>query len=325
MKIILWTSSIVWVALSFILPPGSYPADSLPSPSQTQGTTAIVFFHSNSSHPEKGPNVTASPPEPALQEPLDTLASSPPSAASETIVLWEAPKPSGSADPEPSQSKLSKLEEPSDTDVEEGTASESVPDPLEPVNRAFFQFNDKLYFWALKPVATVYKDILPQEHRVAVSNFFSNLTTPVRFANCLLQAKFKGAGNEAVRFLVNSTLGFFGLFDQGKDKLQIDKQDRDLGQTLGIWGFPALLYIDWPILGPSNVRDTFGYVGDLFLDPRTYLLDITSSIIVRSDEMVNETSLHIGEYEDFKKAALDPYVALRDAYNQHRQNKIKEK
>jgi phospholipid-binding lipoprotein MlaA len=205
----------------------------------------------------------------------------------------------------------------------EGTI-EPIADPLEPMNRAFFHFNDKLYFWVLKPVATGYKTVVPEDARVGVRNFFSNLTTPIRVGNCLLQANFKCAGTETLRFLLNTGLGMGGFLDPGKDA-HLEKQDKDFGQTLGIWGIGAGIYFDWPIFGPSSVRDTVGFIGDLFLDPRTYLLSDPIFYVVRPYELVNDTSLRTGEYEDFKEAALDPYIALKDAYTQYRQKKIRER
>ena len=204
----------------------------------------------------------------------------------------------------------------------------TIADPLEPVNRAFFRFNDKLYFWVLKPVATGYKAVIPEDGRIGVRNFFSNVTTPVRLVNCLLQAKFKGAGNETVRFALNTTLGIAGFFDPAKKTFKIEKQDRDFGQTLGIWGMGPAFYIDWPILGPSNVRDTVGYVGDLFFDPRTYLAYyfVIAEIVNTGTwalDKINEASLTLGEYESLKKAVLDPYIAVREAYVQYRQHKIR--
>jgi phospholipid-binding lipoprotein MlaA len=201
----------------------------------------------------------------------------------------------------------------------------TIADPLEPVNRAFFHFNDKLYFWVLRPVAIGYKAIVPVDGRIGVQNFFSNLTTPIRLVNCLLQAKFKGAGNETLRFLLNTTFGIAGFLDPAKKKLKIEKQEADFGQTLGIWGIGPAFYINWPILGPSNLRDTVGYIGDIFLDPRTYMFVRPVFYVVRPFELVNETSLRIGEYEDFKQAAIDPYIALKDAYYQSRQNKIRKR
>jgi phospholipid-binding lipoprotein MlaA len=185
-----------------------------------------------------------------------------------------------------------------------------------------FYFNDKLYFWVLKPVAQGYNKVVPEPPRVGVRNFFSNLSTPVRLVNCLLQAKFKGAGNEVARFLLNSIFGIGGFLDLAKRDFNVEKEDRDFGQTLGVWGLGPAFYIDWPILGPSNVRDTLGYVGDLFFDPRTYLLNRPIFYVVRPVELINDTSLRIGDYESLKEAAIDSYVALRDAYAQYRQKMV---
>ena len=218
---------------------------------------------------------------------------------------------SSSSPPEPGET----------TDEYEG----GIPDPFEPLNRAAFQFNDKLYFWILKPVATVYKAAVPQGLRVWLKNFFYNLEAPVRVANCLLQGKLKGAGNETARFFLNTTLGFFGCVDQAKDKFRIATQDEDLGQTLGVWGMKPAFYLQVPILGPFSFRDGLGFVGDLFLDPRTYIFaDNPVMYVVRPLEIVNDASLTLGDYEELKNAAIDPYVAVRDGYYQYRENKIKQ-
>ena len=201
---------------------------------------------------------------------------------------------------------------------------DTLADPLEPVNRIFFHVNDKLYFWALKPIASGYKAVVPEDLRLGVKNFFSNLTTPIRLINCLLQANFKGAGNETIRLLLNSTLGLAGFLDPAKTELKIEKRDEDFGQTLGFWGIGPAFYIEWPILGASSLRDTFGYAGDLLLDPKTYIIQsVPVGLAIRTYDQVNETSLRIGEYEDFKKSTLDPYIAKREAYYQNRKHKIK--
>ena len=200
-----------------------------------------------------------------------------------------------------------------------------IPDPIEPLNRVFFHFNDKLYFWVFKPVATGYKRVVPEPARLTVRNFFSNLTMPIRAVNCLLQGKFGGFGNELLRFLVNSTVGFLGFQDPAKTALGIAKQDEDFGQTLGFYGLGPGFYINWPLIGPSSLRSTFGIAGDIYLDPMAYIsFDFTEYVFIRAGDRVNETSLALGEYESLKKASLDPYVALRDAYYQYRQNKIKD-
>jgi phospholipid-binding lipoprotein MlaA len=135
--------------------------------------------------------------------------------------------------------------------------------------------------------------------------------------NNLLQGKPKAAGKETARFVVNSTLGIAG-FGDAADRLNLRPQPADLDQTLGVYGLRPGFYLDWPILGPSSLRGSAGMAGDTALTPWTYL-DWEISIPVRSYEVLNTTSLHPGEYEDFKKAALDPYVALRSAYYDSRE------
>lgn len=202
-----------------------------------------------------------------------------------------------------------------------GAQAIAVSDPLESVNRAFFTFNDKLYFWVLKPVAKGYSKILPQPLRIGVKNIYSNIRTPVRLVNCALQGEFTGAWTELERFVINTTVGVVGYGDPARDWWTIEQHDADLGQTLGRYGCGTSIYFVWPLLGPSNVRDTAGYTGDLFLSPLTYVLpEFYWTVAVKAHETVNTTSLREGEYEDFKNASIDPYVAMRDAYAQYRKN-----
>jgi phospholipid-binding lipoprotein MlaA len=199
----------------------------------------------------------------------------------------------------------------------------TIPDPLEPFNRAMFQFNDQLYFWVLKPVGQGYSKVVPEAARISVRNFFSNLTFPIRFINCLLQANFNGAAIELSRFTVNTLLGIGGLFDPASSQeMQLVKQDADFGQTLGVYGVGQGVFLTWPFFGPSTLRDTVGLAGDWGLDPVTYLIPWYVPYGVKSYGRVNEVSLRIGDYEALKEAAIDPYVALRDAYLQYRQKKV---
>lgn len=213
-----------------------------------------------------------------------------------------------------------------------------IRDPLMPVNRGFFWFNDKLYFWVLKPVAKGYRKVVPEFARISVRNFFSNIETPGRLINCLLQAKPKGAGIEFARFVVNTTAGVAGFRDPARNWLDLRKQREDFGQTLGVYGLGPVFYIDWPILGPSSVRGTVGYAGDFFLDPINwvlaavpfdpgfkvfgYLTALAVNSGVKAYDRINDTSLSIGQYEELIQAALDPYIAVRNAYIQHRQYMI---
>lgn len=207
-------------------------------------------------------------------------------------------------------------------DLEEDEMDEKIPDPLESINRVVFKFNDRLYFWVLKPVAKGYSTIVPEELRVLVRNFFNNVATPVRLVNNLLQFKVKSASNELVRFGINSTIGMLGLYDIAKSEMGIKMQDEDFGQTLGVWGAGPVIYINWPIIGPSNLRDSFGFVGDYFLDPVNYVNPMIDRYAIKLSDTVNRTSLRIGDYEEIKKDAIDPYAAIRDIYFQYRESKI---
>jgi phospholipid-binding lipoprotein MlaA len=201
---------------------------------------------------------------------------------------------------------------------------DDIPDPLEPVNRFFFKFNDKLYFWVLRPVAKGYSAVIPSPARTGVRNFFGNLAFPIRFVNCILQGKIVRAGEELGLFVVNSTAGIAGILDYS-DKFNYRKQEEDFGQTLGVVGIKPGFYIYWPFLGPSSLRDTVGIAGDIFLDPFRYITIGTAEYIaVRGIDLINETSFSIGDYEALVDAALDPYIAMRNAYHQYRESKINE-
>jgi phospholipid-binding lipoprotein MlaA len=212
---------------------------------------------------------------------------------------------------------------PEEAEPEEAVEEVTIADPIEPWNRAMFQFNDKLYFWVLKPVARGYNVVVPEPVRISVRNFFRNVTMPIRFVSSLLQGKFKGAGTELARFGINTTIGLAGFFDVAKSKFDLNAQNEDLGQTLGFYGMGGLMYIVWPFLGPSNVRDTIGFAGDVFLDPVNYISPWEAVFGVHAYKQINKTSLEIGTYEDMKKSAIEPYIAMRDAYIQYRKGQIK--
>lgn len=213
-------------------------------------------------------------------------------------------------------------------DVNEEAEEEgpSIADPLAPFNRVMFHVNDKLYFWVLKPVAQAYSHIIPEDFRIVFSNAYDNLKSPARMLNNLLQLKLKAAGNELIRFIFNSIAGIGGLGDVAKDALGIKKQEADFGQTLGRYGIGHGFYIVLPLFGPSSLRDTVGLAGDRLMYPLTYISDVDLSLeasaVIFAHEKVNDTSFKIGDYESFKDAAVDPYVAMRDAFVQHRKKKI---
>ena len=217
----------------------------------------------------------------------------------------------------------------------EGAAAEGaqISDPIEPWNRAMYHFNDKLYFWALKPVAQGWGYIVPEDVRGLIGNFYQNIRAPIRIVNNLLQARPADAGREFARLLINSTVGVAGLRDCAKECFGITGRDADFGQTLGKYGLGFGIYLVWPFIGPSSARDSVGFAVDWGLSPTTYVVwpesakdDLINplSIILYAHNKINYTSFHIGDYEALKAAAIDPYVAMRDFYAQYRKKMIKD-
>jgi len=205
---------------------------------------------------------------------------------------------------------------------EEDETQSYASDPLKPFNDVMFHFNDKLYFWVLKPIGRGYRAIMPDAIRIGIQNFFVNLSTPIRFVNCLLQAKGDDAGNEFTRLVTNTTVGFLGFWDQAKAHQHLDKKEEDFGQTLGVWGVESGWYIILPFLGPSTLRDSAGRLGDMFLDPLYYLEPAELSLEIWAVDKTNDISFRIGDYETIKEAALDPYESIRDGYLQMRAKKV---
>ena len=199
-----------------------------------------------------------------------------------------------------------------------------IADPLAPWNIAMFHFNDKFYFWVLKPVARGYRAVMPGKVRGWVKNFFYNIRAPVRFVNCTLQGKWNAAGGELARFVVNTTVGILGFGNPAKDDPRLNPSEEDLGQTFGAYGAGNGFYIVWPFIGPSTLRDTLGLVGDRFLYPVAYVEPFEAAIAIDGYGILNETSFRIGDYEALKEAFLDPYAAIRDAYIQNRRKKVAE-
>ncbi len=212
-----------------------------------------------------------------------------------------------------------------EADFEEEGEKSQIADPLYLWNKAMFHFNDKLYFWVLKPVAQGYKVVAPDFVRVGAKNFFRNLATPARLVNCVLQGKGAAAEAEVTRFLVNSTVGVLGFVDIAGDKLDYKAPGpEDLGQTLAVYGIGDGFYIVWPFFGSSTLRDSVGMVGDSFLDPINYVDPTETAVGIKAYDTINQTSLQIGDYESIKDSALVPYEAFRDAYLQYRKKKIEQ-
>lgn len=207
-------------------------------------------------------------------------------------------------------------------DEENEQEASSVYDPLLYWNLAMFHLNDKLYFWGIKPIVRCYRFIAPRPVRKGFKKFFINLHTPVRMAGCIMQGKFHSAGTELLRFIINTTAGGLGFTDPAQKHLGLNLTDEDLGQTFGYYRIGNGFFIIWPLLGPSTLRDSAGFAGDLFLNPITYISPAEASAGISGFKIINNTSFTIGDYETLKSSAIDPYEALKDAYIQHRIKKI---
>jgi len=209
-------------------------------------------------------------------------------------------------------------------DFEDPLETKTVSDPLYAFNYLMYSVNDFLYFNALKPIATGYKTIMPVPARKGLNNFFHNLVFPVRFVNNILQGEIKDAGTEIEIFLINSTIGFLGFAQVAQHKFNIHTNNEDLGQTLGSYHIGNGFYLVLPILGSSTLRDLIGRVGDYFLTPVNYVEPWELSTGIKAVDTINTISFHLGDYEAIKASAVDPYVAIRNAYIQNRKKKIKE-
>lgn len=208
----------------------------------------------------------------------------------------------------------------SDESYEDQAVSIKVADPIEPLNRAIFTFNDKVYIWVLDPVATGYSKVLPAEIRGCISNFFYNLGEPVRSVNCLLQGRIRDSGLALGRFVINSICGVFGLADPASNEFKIRPIYANLGETLSVWGMGDGFYLVVPLLGSSTLRDFTGTVVD-GMAMSTYSPwndDALTVATVQGTNTVNRTSLRLGEYEELKSLSFDPYIAFRNGYFQIR-------
>ena len=202
-------------------------------------------------------------------------------------------------------------------------AHEIIADPLEPWNRFWFSFNDTAYDYVLRPLHKGYVFITPQPVRSGIGNFFHNLGAPVRMINCLLQGKGLEAGVELSTFIFNSTAGIGGLFNPAKNlEKKVEPTGEDGGQTLGAWGLGEGLYLVWPLLGPSNVRDSLGMGLDYVMSPTTYLDSQEINWGLRAINVFNSLDKLLDTYDSMKGMSVEPYTSLRDAFTKYRRAQI---
>jgi phospholipid-binding lipoprotein MlaA len=214
-----------------------------------------------------------------------------------------------------------------------GEAQAAYSDPLAPFNETMFSVNLKLDDWVLRPVAKGYSFIAPEPVREHVSKFFDNVNVIPRFTNSVFQLHLPQAGTEVARFGINSTLGLAGFFDPAGTWFGLQERPNDFGLTLRYYGVPAGPYLMLPFMGPSTVTDTVGKAADAFMNPLSYLTYMTNvawwvpfsaSAGWRLGEAVNYRSLHMDQFEEADRYAVDLYGAVQDFYLQTRQHQVQE-
>ena len=194
-------------------------------------------------------------------------------------------------------------------------------DPLEPFNRGIYRFNDAVDKAVLKPVAKGYSAAMPAFGKTMVSNFFSNLDDVVVTANDLLQFKLAQGLSDGTRFLVNSTIGVFGLFDVASTA-GLKKHYEDFGQTLGKWGVGNGPFIVIPILGPSTLRDGIGLYVDTYPNPTYQIEHIRTRNQLYLTNGINRRAALLDQEKILDEAMIDRYEFIRDSYLQYRKNQV---
>ncbi|HEX2581928.1 MAG TPA: VacJ family lipoprotein [Dongiaceae bacterium] len=207
-------------------------------------------------------------------------------------------------------------------------AYQEANDPIEPVNRYFFEVNHFVEEILIKPFAGWYRIGIPDPVQDSIRNFLRNLNTPVTLANDLLQGSWDRAGTTAMRFLINTTLGIGGIFDWASD-WGYKYHEEDFGQTLAVWGVDEGPYLVLPLLGPSNPRDAFGqqvvdnvfdapFWLDIFIDKLGYLQIATQGTL-----QIDTYSRNMQALSELQRGSVDYYATLRSLYRQHRNDEIR--
>jgi len=201
-------------------------------------------------------------------------------------------------------------------------------DPLEPMNRVFYNVNNALDVVILRPIALGYRAALPQPVQNGVHNVLTNLGTPVVFGNDVLQGKPQLAAETMARLLINSTLGVGGIFDVA-NSMGVPAHDSDFGMTLAVWGLPDGVFLFLPVLGPTNPRDTVGFGVDTVADPLGWLGQGDTVNALRWSRVglgaVDARVRVLDDLDKIQAQALDPYATIRSLSRQHRQGQIEER
>ena len=196
-------------------------------------------------------------------------------------------------------------------------------DPWENWNRKVFAFNEDLDAKVLKPVATVYSNVVPQPVRNGIGNFFGNAADAWSAINNVLQGRFELGVQDATRFGVNTVFGIFGIVDIATE-MGLDHQYEDFGQTLGHYGVGAGAYMVLPVFGPSTVRETFAFPFDRAASPALVINDGGTQFGISALQLINTRASLLGASRVIEGIALDKYSFVRDAYLQRRRSLVRD-
>lgn len=196
-------------------------------------------------------------------------------------------------------------------------------DRFEKFNRGSYKFNDTLDKYALAPASRGYAAVMPNPAEKCVSNFFYNLTVPYTAVNNVLQGKFKAAGQDICRFVINSTVGLGGCFDVAS-RMGIPRHKEDFGQTLGKWGVGSGPYVMLPLLGPSTVRDVLAKPVDFIADPIGYVKIIKLKNALRAVRIIDSRVQLTSAMALVDEVAIDRYAFVRDAWLQKREAEVRD-
>ena len=201
------------------------------------------------------------------------------------------------------------------------TSGGNPADPLEPLNRVVFRFNDAVDGTVISPVAKGYRRIVPGILRTGISNFFSNLEDVWISVNDVLQGKFQQGAEDLTRVIFNSTFGLAGVLDFASDA-GLPKHNEDFGQTLGWWGVGSGAYLVLPFLGPSTVRDGFGLVFDTQADLVFQIDGVPVHNSLYGTRAINNRANLLDASSVIDQAALDKYAFVREVWLQRRRNLV---
>lgn len=244
--------------------------------------------------------------------------------AAAVVAMFAAPQSSHADSYDPSDRHIIIVPAATDGPPEDGADETGLRDPFEGVNRVIFTINDTVDQVVLRPVALVYRTVVPRPLRKGLANFLANASTPVTLANDILQGDMKRAETTVVRFFLNSVAGFGGLNDVAAEAGWA-RHTEDFGQTLAVYGVPSGPYIVAPLLGPSTPRHLVGRAVDVLANPWTWILADTSFIESLSPTMAETLSARDEALETLaatREGSPDYYVTIKSLYHQNRQSEI---